>query len=73
VRDLWTLHGIESNCTAAIWRNDFGSCASSTEASSSSRACHVLATRRCSLSADQLKANLMEDGWFEVPNATGAG
>jgi len=24
VRDLWTLHWSESNCTAAIWRNDFG-------------------------------------------------
>jgi hypothetical protein len=24
VRDLWTLHGIQSNVTAAIWRNDFG-------------------------------------------------
>jgi len=24
VRDVWTLHGIQSNVTAAIWRNDFG-------------------------------------------------
>ena len=24
VRDLWTLRGITSNVTAAIWRNDFG-------------------------------------------------
>jgi hypothetical protein len=24
VKDLWTLHWSESNCTAAIWRNDFG-------------------------------------------------
>jgi hypothetical protein len=24
VRDLWILHGIQSTCTAAIWRNDFG-------------------------------------------------
>ena len=24
VRDLWTLHSSQSNCTAAIWRNDFG-------------------------------------------------
>ena len=24
VRDLWTLHWMQSNCTAAIWRNDFG-------------------------------------------------
>jgi len=22
--DLWTLHGIQSTATAAIWRNDFG-------------------------------------------------
>ena len=24
VRDVWTLRGIQSNVTAAIWRNDFG-------------------------------------------------
>jgi hypothetical protein len=24
VRDLWTLHGIQSNCTAAIYRTTFG-------------------------------------------------
>ncbi len=24
MRDVWTLHGIQSNCIAAIWRNDFG-------------------------------------------------
>ena len=24
VRDVWTLRYIETNCTAAIWRNDFG-------------------------------------------------
>jgi hypothetical protein len=24
VRDVWTLHGLQSNCTAAIYRNDFG-------------------------------------------------
>ena len=23
VRDVWTLRDIETNCTAAIWRNDF--------------------------------------------------
>jgi hypothetical protein len=23
VRDLWTLHWMQSNCIAAIWRNDF--------------------------------------------------
>ena len=24
VRDVWTLRYIETNCAAAIWRNDFG-------------------------------------------------
>jgi hypothetical protein len=24
IRDLWTLHWSQSDCTAAIWRNDFG-------------------------------------------------
>jgi len=24
VRDVWTLRYVETNCTATIWRNDFG-------------------------------------------------
>jgi hypothetical protein len=24
VRDVWTLRYVETNCTAVIWRNDFG-------------------------------------------------
>ena len=24
MRDVWTLRYVETNCTAAIWRNDFG-------------------------------------------------
>lgn len=24
VRDVWTLRYVETNCTASIWRNDFG-------------------------------------------------
>ena len=74
VRDLWTLRFIESNCTAAIWRNDFGL---------ELRVEHggELIQSRLSryreapllLIADQLKANLIEQGWFEVPNRTPLG
>jgi hypothetical protein len=74
VRTLWTLHGIQSNCTAAIWRNDF---------SLELRVEHggELIESRLSrlgeapllLIADQLKANLIAQGWFEVPQATDAG
>ena len=71
VRDLWTLHGILSTCTARIFRNDFGL---------ELRVEHggELIESRLSrygeapllLIAAQLKANLMEQGWFEPPNAT---
>jgi hypothetical protein len=69
VRDLWTLHWMQSNCTAAIWRNDFGL---------ELRVLHgdELIESRLSrfgeapllLIADELKANLMEHGWTETPN-----
>jgi len=65
---------MQSNCTAAIWRNDFGL---------ELRVLHgdELVESRLSrvgeapllLIADQLKANLMEQGWFEPTNVTGAG
>jgi hypothetical protein len=70
VRHRWTLHGVMSTCTAAICRNDFG------------RELRVehgggLIESRLSrygeapllLIADQLKANLLEQGWFEPPKA----
>jgi hypothetical protein len=67
VRDLWTLNGIQSTCTAAIWRNDFGL---------ELRVLHgdELLESRLSrygeapllLIADQLKANLLQQGWFEL-------
>ena len=65
---------MQSNCTAAIWRNDFGL---------ELRVLHgdELVESRLSrvgeapllLIADQLKANLVEQGWFEPPNVTVAG
>jgi hypothetical protein len=68
---VWTLRYIETNCTAAIWRNDFGL---------ELRVLHggELIDSRLSrygiepllLIADQRKANLIEQGWFELPNAT---
>src|SRR4030095_6136787 len=74
VRDVWTRHGIQSTCMAAIWRNDFGL---------ELRVLHgdELIESRLSrvgeapllLIADQLKANLMEDGWFGGPKRDGRG
>jgi len=71
IRDLWTLHWSQSNCTAAIWRNDFGL---------ELRVLHggELIESRLSrygeapllLIADEVKANLLEQGWFETPQAT---
>jgi hypothetical protein len=70
LHDVWRLHGIQGICTAAIWRNDFGL---------ELRIEHdgQLLESRFSrygeasllLIADQLKANLMEQGWFELTNA----
>jgi hypothetical protein len=68
VRNLWTLHGIQSDCTAAIYRTTFGL---------ELRVEHggeLLKSRMCPydygeapllLIGDQLKANLIEQGWFE--------
>jgi hypothetical protein len=71
VRDLWTLYWSQSTCTAAIWRNDFGL---------ELRVLHgdELIESRLSrfgeapllLIADEVKANLIEQGWTETPNAT---
>jgi hypothetical protein len=71
IRDVWTLRYIETNCTAAIWRNDFGL---------ELRVEHggELIESRLSrygeepllLIADQIKANLIAQGWFDPRNAT---
>lgn len=71
IRDLWTLHWSQSNCTAAIWRNDFGL---------ELRVLHgdELIESRLSrfgdapllLIAEEVKANLIEQGWTETPNAS---
>jgi len=74
VCDLWTLHSVQATRTAAIWRNDFGL---------ELRVEHggELIESRLSRFGESAaaphrpptEANLMEDGWFEVQNATGAG
>jgi len=66
VRDLWTLQGIQGHCTAAIYRNDFGlelrvELAGDLIESRLSR----VGEQPLLLIADQLKANLLEQGWFE--------
>jgi len=70
-RDVWTLHGIQSTCTAAIWRNDFGL---------ELRVEHggELIESRLSrygeapllLIAEEVKANLIERVWTEQPHRT---
>ena len=68
VRDLWTLHGIQATCSARIFRNMFGL---------ELRVEHggELVESRLSrvgeepllLIADQVKADLLKQGWFEQP------
>jgi hypothetical protein len=67
IRDRWTLHWSDSDCTAAIWRNDFGL---------ELRVLHgeELVESRSSrygeapllLIADEQKADLIERGWTEA-------
>lgn len=71
VRDLWTLQGVMSKVTAAIWRNDFGL---------GLRVEHgdELVESRLSrfgeapllLIAEQLRADLIAQGWFDPANTT---
>jgi hypothetical protein len=68
VRDLWTLHGIQSICTAGIWRNDFGLELRVEHAGElvESRLSRV-GEAPLLLIAEQVKADLMRQGWFETP------
>lgn len=71
MRDVWTLRYVETNRTAAIWRNDFGL---------ELRVEHggELIESRLSrygiepllLIADQIRSNLIAQGWFDLQNAT---
>ena len=72
IRDVWTRRYVETNCTAAIWRNDFA-CGLRVEHGGE------LIESRLSrygeaplrLIAEQAKQNLLKDGWTELPlNAT---
>ena len=70
IRDVWTLRYIETNCTAVIWRNDFGlelrveHGGELIESSLSRYGIEPLL-----LIADQIRANLIAQGWFEPTNA----
>jgi hypothetical protein len=71
IRDVWSLHGIQGTCTAAIYRTTFGI---------ELRVLHgdELIESRLSrygeapllLIADEVKANLIAQGWSQGPNAT---
>jgi len=68
VRDLWTLHGIMSTVTAAIYRNEFGlelgiDLAGELIESRLSR----VGEEPLILIAEQAKAELLTQGWFEEP------
>ena len=65
MRDLWTLHGIQSKVTAAIYRNDFGlelriDLAGEFKHSQLSR--H--GEQPLILRAERVKAELIEQEWF---------
>ena len=66
VRDLWTLHGIQSTCTAAIFKNDFGL---ELRVELGSELMHSQLSRHGEqpliLRAERVKADLIEQGWFE--------
>ena len=68
VRDLWTLHGIQSSVTAAIWRNDFGL---ELRVDLGGELMHTQLSRHGEqpliLRAERVKADLIEQGWFERP------
>jgi len=68
VRDLWTLHSIQSTCAASIWRNDFGLELRVEHGGEliESRVSRV-GEAPLQVIADQLKTNLIEQGWFELP------
>jgi hypothetical protein len=71
LRDVWKLNGIQSNVTAAIWRNDFGlelrvDLAGELIESRLSR----LGETPLLLIADEVKSTLIAQGWSEQPHST---
>jgi hypothetical protein len=71
VRDLWTLNGVQGVCTASIWRNDFGLelRVENNGERVESRLSRV-GEAPLLLIADEMKTNLIAQGWTEAPNAT---
>ena len=71
IRDLWTLRGITSIVTAAIWRNDFGLELRVEDNGElvESRLSRV-GEAPLLLIADEVKANLIAQGWTEPPKGT---
>ena len=68
---MWTLRYIETNCTARIFRNDFGlelrvEYGGDLIESRVSR----YGIEPLLLITNQIKTNLIEQGWFELPNRT---
>jgi hypothetical protein len=70
VRDLWTLHGIQSTCTAAIFKNDVGL---ELRVDLGGELMHTQLSRHgeqpLTLRAERVKAELLEQGWFQAPSA----
>ena len=67
---MFTLHGLQSNCTAAIYRNDFGL---ELRVELGGELMHTQLSRHGEqpliLRAERVKADLIEQGWFEPPPA----
>lgn len=68
---MWTLRYIEANCTASIWRNDFGVALRVEHGGEliESRLSR-LGEEPLLLIADQIGSNLIAEGWFDPTNAT---
>ena len=68
VRDLWTLYGTQRTCTAAIYRNESGL---ELRVMLDGELTHTQLSRfgeqPLIMRADRVRAELLEQGWFERP------
>lgn len=68
VRDLWTLYGTQRTCTAAIYRHESGL---ELRVSLDGELTHTQLSRfgeqPLIMRADRVRAELLEQGWFERP------
>jgi hypothetical protein len=68
---VWTLRYVETNCTATIWRDDFGlelRVLHGGELIESRLSRHGIAPLL--LIAEQIRSNLIAQGWYDPTNTT---